>query len=84
MLHEAESRVVVGVESPTKSILQLIYVPIVSVHWVTKYQATGPRTLTAAVTAAMIGDTAARAGFTAFAVCRVLLLPLLLLHHEFA
>lgn len=34
-----------------RSILQLIYVPIVSVHWVTKYPGTGPRTLTAVVTA---------------------------------
>lgn len=33
-----------------RSILQLIYVPIVSVHWVTKYPGTGPRTLTAVVT----------------------------------
>lgn len=34
-----------------RSILQLIYVPIVSAHWVTKYPGTGLRTLTAVVTA---------------------------------
>ena len=34
-----------------RSILQLIYVPIVSAHWVTKYPGMGLRTLTAVVTA---------------------------------
>ncbi|KAK0084894.1 hypothetical protein PV325_006177 [Microctonus aethiopoides] len=36
--------------SPSRSILQLIYVSIVSVHWVTKYHGTSPWTLIAVVT----------------------------------